>query len=349
MDELLPSLPRGPYPDDWAAVHHIVDEGWMYSLRFDDAVTSAGFLLTPRGVASLGDAPSGGAERLWMTMLERYPTIGAAFADATPTMPIAWLPRIQHRLTRAAGARWALLPHAYAFVDPLFSTGIAWGLRAVERLGLMFEDARRGGAEGTASARILASRVPDVAALDRYERTLAAEADQIDTLVAGAYEAMTQFDLFAAQAMLYFATVSFAEVGQRIAPDDAVAWRGFLGVGDPVLQPLPGESLRRLSAITRGRGEIGTVAARHEFAEWMARAIAPRNLAGLADPARHNLYPVDLDILIDRHSLLGMSREQVQASLPALRGMSPEPSFTSRVHPSPRYDGRPAATVSIQP
>jgi len=325
MRELVPSLPAGPYPDDWAAVHHIIDEGWMYSLRFDDGVTSAGFLLTPRGIASVGEAAPADAERLWATLLERYPTIGAAFANATPTMPIAWLPRIQHRLTRATGARWAMLPHAYAFVDPLFSTGIAWGLRAVERLGLMFEDAASG------------SRVPDVATLDRYDRALAAEADQIDTLVAGAYEAMAQFDLFAAQAMLYFATVSYAEVGQRIAPDGEAAWRGFLGVGDPVLEPLFGESLRRLSEITRGDGDTGirgsgTAAASSSekcraFLEWMTKAIAPRNVAGLADAARHNLYPVDLDLLVERHALLGMTRERLVESLPALRGMSAEPSF----------------------
>jgi len=317
MRELLPSLPEGPYPDDWAAVHHIIDEGWMYSLRFDDGVTSAGFLLTPRGVSSLGDAASGGADRLWAAMLERYPTIGAAFADATPTMPIAWLPRIQHRLTRAAGPRWVLLPHAYAFVDPLFSTGIAWGLRAVERLGLMFEQA---------ASR---DRVPEVAVLERYERALAAEADQIDTLVAGAYESMAQFDLFAAQAMLYFASVSFAEVGQRIAPDESVAWRGFLGVGDPVLEPLFGESLRRLSEMTRGHGTAAVIPSEEcrAFAQWMAGAIAPRNVAGLADGARHNLYPVDLDVLVERHALLGMTRERLMESLPALRGMSPEPSF----------------------
>ena len=237
---------------------------------------------------------------------------------------------------RATGARWALLPHAYAFVDPLFSTGIAWGLRAVERLGLMFETAASG------------SRVPEPTTLERYERALSAEADQIDVLVAGAYEAMANFELFAAQAMLYFASVSFAEVGQRIAPDDAVAWRGFLGVGDSVLEPLPSESFRRLSAITGGRGEIGTASERRAFAEWMASAIAPRNIAGLADPARHNLYPVDLDILIDRHALLGMHEEQVRASLPALRGMSPEPSFSSAVRISSRYEGRAASTVSIQ-
>jgi len=53
ISEVVPALPDGPYPDDWAAVHHVVDEGWMYSLRFDHGTTSAGFLLTPRAQAAL--------------------------------------------------------------------------------------------------------------------------------------------------------------------------------------------------------------------------------------------------------------------------------------------------------
>jgi len=140
--------------------------------------------------------------------------------------------------------------------------------------------------------------------------------------------------------MLYFAMVSFAEVGQRIAPDESVAWRGFLGVGDPVLEPLPAESLRRLSEMTQGYGDTGirgygtaAVIPGEEcraFAEWMATAIAPRNVAGLADAARHNLYPVDLDLLVERHALLGMSRDRLVEALPALRGMSPEPSWGDR-------------------
>ena len=315
MREVVPGLPAGPYPDDWAAVHHLIDEGWMYSLRFDDGVTSAGFLLTPRGMATLEDAASAGPETLWRALLDRYPTIAAAFAGATPVMPIAFRPAIQARLTRAAGARWALLPHAYAFVDPLFSTGIAWSLRAVERLALAFEDVAGG------------RRLPSPDALARYETALAAEADQIDRLVAGAYEAMADFDLFAAQAMVYFATVSFAEVRQRMIPDESAAWGGFLGVGDPVLESLPGEALQKLRAITHGRGDAGRPADRAAFAEWARGAIAPRNIAGLADPARRNLYPLDLDVLIERHTLLGLSREQVVAALPALRGMSPEPAF----------------------
>lgn len=314
MHDVAPGLPDGPYPDDWAAVHHLIDEGWMYSLRFDHGVTSAGVLLTPSGMASL-NAEGKDASTVWTALLQRYPTLADIFADATPTMPIRLQPAIQHRLTRASGERWALMPHAYAFVDPLFSTGIAWGLRAVERLALAFESVASG------------TRVPESEVLVRYDAALAAEADQIDLVVAGAYEAMAHFDLFAAQAMLYFGAVSFSEVRQRVMPDDSAAWSGFLGVGDPVLAGVPRESLERLRRITQCRGLEGSGGDRTEFSEWMARAIAPRNVVGLADPARRNLYPVDLDTLIDRHTLLGLSREEMEQALPRLRGMGPEPIF----------------------
>jgi FADH2 O2-dependent halogenase len=325
MTEEAPTLPAGPYPDDWAAVHHLIDEGWMYSLRFDHGTTSAGFLLTPNGIASLDGGNGGDPPRLWRALLERYPTIGRLFGGARAVLPIGFVPRVQHRLARGAAARWALMPHTYAFVDPLFSTGIAWGLRAVERLALAFEDSRHG------------DRRPDTAALERYDRALGAEGDQIDLVVAGAYEALAHFDLFAAQAMLYFATVSFAEVTQRLGGGDGEAWKGFLGVGDPVLGDLPRESLERLRRVTRRMREPGSARERSardraEFADWIAGSIAGRNVAGLADPARRNLYPVDLDELVERHALLGMSRERLVAGLPALRGLGPEPTFDSPVH-----------------
>ena len=287
LADIVPGLPAGPYPDDWAAVHHIIDEGWMYSLRFDHGVTSAGFLLKKR--------VPGSPEQIWQYLLRRYPTVGALFGAAKPLMPLAYKPRIQHRLTRGAGAGWAMLPHAYAFVDPLFSTGIAWSLRAIERLALCFEN---GG--------------PSETDLARYDAMLSAEADQIDMLVAGAYHAMARFDLFAAHAMIYFAAVSFAEVRQRVLQRE-FAWSGFLGVGDPTLGGLPRASLRRLR-------QVRSPADRRAFVKWVTKSIAPRNVCGLANPRAHHCYPVDLDLLLDRHAVLGMSRETLVSALPALRG-----------------------------
>jgi tetracycline 7-halogenase / FADH2 O2-dependent halogenase len=317
MREMAPGMREGPYPDDWSAMHHLIDEGWMYSLRFDHGVTSAGFALTPRGLGSLGAIADGDPQRMWSALLDRYPTIAAAFREARPLMPLVFRDRIQHRLASAAGARWALLPHAYAFVDPLFSTGIAWSLRAVERLASCFEPC--------AGARAF----PSAADLARYEALLAAEADQIDAMVAGAYEAMAHFDLFAAQAMIYFAAVSYSEVRQRFAApaDRDPVWSGFLGVGDPLLEPLPLESLDRLRAITGGEAIGGSRSERESFARWVQQAIAPRNIGGFADPARENLYPVDLDVLVERHALLDMTRQQITDALPLLRGISTEPTF----------------------
>jgi hypothetical protein len=145
-------------------------------------------------------------------------------------------------------------------------------------------------------------------------------------MVAGAYEAMAHFELFAAQAMIYFGTVSYAEVRQRLVTDgpEHPAWGGFLGVGDEVCDSLPRASLRRLLRITHGTGHEGTDAERESFAAWVRRSIEPRNIAGLADPARHNLYAVDLDLLVDRHALLGLTRDQLIAGLPALRGLAPD-------------------------
>jgi FADH2 O2-dependent halogenase len=229
-------------------------------------------------------------------------------------MPIAYRDVIQHRLTRAAGERWAMLPHAFAFVDPLFSTGIAWSLRAVERLALCFEG----------------RRLPNVEQLGRYDALLTAEADQIDRVVAGAYEAMAHFELFAAHAMLYFSTVSFAEMRQRLFADDVErnAWSGFMGVGDSVLEPLPPESLRRLRDITRGEGHAGTTEQRRAFTDWIREVIAPRNIGGFGDPDRQHLYPVDIDLLVERHALLGLTRDELVAGLPAIRGRAPEQVFT---------------------
>ncbi|GAC1652127.1 MAG: FAD-dependent oxidoreductase [Gemmatimonadaceae bacterium] len=314
MQDLVPALPAGPYPEDWAAVHHLIDEGWMYSLRFDDGVTSAGFALSPRGLAELRGSTTMGADELWRAVIGRYPTLSSTFGSATPLMPLGFRPRIQHRLGRAAGARWALMPHAYAVIDPLFSTGIAWSLLAIERLALSFERGSGG-------------HVPDARELTRYDALLSAEADQIDQLVSGAYDSMAHFDLFAAHAMLYFAIVSFAEVRQRLAAEDGAAWAGFLGVGDAVLEPLLREGRQRLGPITGGRGDPGTPADRRQYGDWVATAIAPKNVAGLADAARHNLYPVDVETLVENHSRLGLTRDQVEGALPALRGMAPEPSF----------------------
>jgi FADH2 O2-dependent halogenase len=283
------ALPAGPYPDEQAAIHHILEEGWMYVLPFDHGTVSAGFVIAnPQARQELASLSP---DQAWERLLGRYPTQRDQFAPARPARPIGKIPRLQHRLARASGEGWALLPHAYCFLSPLFSTGIAWSLLAVERLALLLE---RGDPEG----------------LLRYGDLLSQEADHIQKLVAGAYASMGDFDRFAAGSLYYFAATSFAEASQRLlpGPEDGWAWTGFLGSTDPVTR----EMLARVLAALQGPC----------FEEVIREAIAPRNLAGLADPERNRLYPVDLEPLVEGADLLGLTREEVRREIPRLRGSS---------------------------
>ena len=110
-----------PYPIDDAALHHVFDGGWMWVLRFGNGVTSAGIAVDDALAQEL--RLSDGAPA-WERFLARYPSIAAQFADARPTREFTWMPRLAYRASVASGERWAMLPSAAAFIDPLFSTGI---------------------------------------------------------------------------------------------------------------------------------------------------------------------------------------------------------------------------------
>ncbi|MEE8522667.1 MAG: FAD-dependent oxidoreductase [Thermoanaerobaculia bacterium] len=294
----------GPYPDERAAVHHLLDQGWVYVLPFDHGVVSAGIVMRPGDERPVIAEMRSDLPAAWERILAGYPSLAAQFASARPIFPIRYVERLQYRLDRSAGKRWFVLPHAYAFYDPLFSTGIAWSLLAVERL-----------------AEILGND-PSGGDWRRYDRSLSREADQIERLIEAAYLTMTDFDLFVSVAFLYFATVSFEEVRQRLTSPvegEPYAWRGFLGAGDADLEALFAETGERLRA---GR--------RDGLRAWIERRIAPFNVAGLADPDRRNLYPVDLDVLVRRAHLLGLDRAAVQAALPRLRGDAGGEGFSSR-------------------
>jgi FADH2 O2-dependent halogenase len=275
------AFPAGPYPDEQAAVHHILEEGWMYVLPFDHGTVSAGFVIADDRARE--ELASLSPDRAWERLLARYPTLRDQFAPARPARPIGKIPRLQHRLAQASGEGWALLPHAYCFLSPLFSTGIAWSLLAVERLALLLER-------------------DDLAGLQRYGDLLSREADHIQKLVAGAYASTGDFDRFAA--------ASLAEASQRLlpGPGDGWAWSGFLGSTDPVTR----EMLERVLAALPGP----------DYEEEVRSLIAPRNLAGLADPERNRLYPVDLEPLVESADLLGLTREEVRREIPRLRGSS---------------------------
>jgi FADH2 O2-dependent halogenase len=256
-----------PFSCDDAALHHIFDGGWMYVLRFNNGVTSAGFVMDERrhGAAD-GRDPDGE----WRTWMDGYPSVQDQFAGAELAPPftrMAAMPRLQRRWGACAGPNWALLPHTAGFIDPFFSTGIAQSLCGVERLAAAFEF--RGERERFA------------AALRDYDAAVQSELVLADKIVAACFDTFGRDPrLFASVAALYFAAATTFE-HLRAAGDTPE----FLLAGDARWLRLV-DDLRSQLPAGSDAGEADLTA----FETAVARGIGPYNRGGLCNPSCRNMY-----------------------------------------------------------
>lgn len=190
-----------PFPCDAAALHHVFDGGWMWVLRFDSGVTSAGFSIDAQRFPL--EARRSPAEE-WKFWCQRFPAIDEQFAAAEPTVACGGIRRtgrLQRLVTQAAGSNWALLPNTAGFIDALHSTGNTHTLLGLERLARIWE--RHWG-------------TPEMsAALADYSRTVVTEVRFIDRLIAGSYANFARFDRFVALSWFYFATAIWSEHERR--------------------------------------------------------------------------------------------------------------------------------------
>jgi len=263
-----------PYPMDDAALHHVFDGGWMWLLRFDNGVTSAGVSVTD---ALADDLKLADGEPAWHRLLARFPSVREQFVEAVPTREFTWMPRVAWRSSQVAGERWAMLPSAASFVDPLFSTGMPQTLLGIERL-----------------ARVI-DRGDDCRT---YADTTLIEADHTARFVAGCFAGFPDFARFTAYSMFYFAAASFSEMSRRLHGD---GWsRGFLCVRDETFA-----NALRVCSPAATEAPMPTLPA-------VARAIAPLNVAGLADPAKANWYGVDVEETAAAAGRLGVDADAVR-------------------------------------
>lgn len=259
-----------PYPSDEAAVHHILDDGWLWEIRFDDGRVSIGLVLDADTHPRPADRSP---QEEWRTSLQEYPTLARRFEAAKivdPPGSIVRTGRLQHLVDRAAGPGWALLPSAAGFVDPLHSTGIAHTLSGIERLCRIFE--RHG-------------RSPPATALSTYSRTVRRELLFVDALVRLCYDALPSFRAWTASTMFYFAAATTYERRRTsegildepppfLCADEEALWNGL----EHARNNLP-------------PGDRASPDAIDAFEAAVKRAIRPFNEVGLFDPPVPNMYP----------------------------------------------------------
>jgi FADH2 O2-dependent halogenase len=258
-----------PFDPDAAAVHQVYRGGWMWQLRFDHEVVSAGFAYSPKAAVP-PPGLSTTEEFAWRCGLS--PSLARQFARAKCIAPQAVpvrLGRLQRLWSQAAGSNWLLLPFTAGFIDPLQSTGIAHAMSTIERLGLLF-------GEGP-------GQWPSEMSLKEYGRNLVSELRLIDQIVAACFAGMTDFRLFILASMLYFAGATFAETSTETGNP-----RGFLCSENQNFTLFVAEALARLQGLSNvGKPLTSDIAS---FEAWMKGAIAPFNRVGLFAPAKPNMY-----------------------------------------------------------
>lgn len=283
------NLQPPPYPIDDAAVHHVFDGGWVWVLKFNNGIASAGVVATEAAATRLRLAEG---EPAWRKLLPSIPALAEQFAHAKHVVPFTYRPRVSFRSQTAAGDRWALLPSAAGFVDPLLSTGFPLALLGVARLGAILENGL--------DAEDLPDRLRTYAAQTEDELLATAR------LIAALYANMRDFPVFSALAMLYFAAASYSETARRLGKP----WlaQSFLLHDHPAFGAATRELLGR-ARLARAAEDSRTL-----IADILA-AVEPFNVAALGDPRRKNWYPADAEDLLASAGKLGANREEIAGLL----------------------------------
>lgn len=272
-----------PYPVDDAAVHHIFDGGWIWVLHFNNGITSAGVAMTD-ALAERVRLHEG--EPAWNRLMSLLPQVADRFSNARPERPFAHIPRLSFRSAEIVGTRWALLPSAAGFVDPLLSTGFTLTLLGVARLAQMIEH----GTERESLAQDLKA----------YAAKTANELAAATQLIAALYRSMGNFPQFVSISLLYFAAVSYSETVRRLGKPELAS--SFLLCDDPGFGPAARNLLERFRSGALDGRALGLE---------VSNLIKPFNIAGLADSVRRNWYPVDAADLLSNASKINATSEEI--------------------------------------
>ncbi|MEQ1353220.1 MAG: tryptophan 7-halogenase [Candidatus Acidiferrum sp.] len=280
---------KPPYPVDNAAVHHVFEGGWIWVLKFNNGITSAGVAATDELAERLRFSEG---EPAWDRLLDLLPAVKEQFAKAKANRPFTHMPRVAFRSKHIAGKRWAMLPSAAGFVDPLLSSGFPLTLLGVSRLAEIIEEDWD------------TPRFPG--RLNTYAVQTGSELVDTGRLIASMYATMDRFPLFVSLSMLYFAAASFSEAARRLGKPYLA--RSFL-LGDNQHFHV---SAQRCFEHAR---EAFTEDKMREVSQEVAEIIGPINIAGLGNAARHNWYPVDANDLLDAAAKLASTKEEIKEVL----------------------------------
>ncbi|MFD0738717.1 NAD(P)/FAD-dependent oxidoreductase [Lysobacter koreensis] len=131
------------------------DHGWMWLIPLRDGVMSVGAVCFPEYLKQR----RGETEAFLMQSLESEPAVRARMAGAQRVAPVHVTGNYSYTCTRMTGPGWVLVGDAYAFVDPVFSSGVYLGMNSAEQAAQVVDGALRDGAREAPLQRAMERRL----------------------------------------------------------------------------------------------------------------------------------------------------------------------------------------------
>jgi FADH2 O2-dependent halogenase len=244
-----------PSPFAQGTLHHLFDGGWIWVIPFDNHRFATNQLCSVGVTFDLEKypEPDGPPAEEFRRITSRFPSVAQHFANASAVRPWTGTGRLQFSSSRLVGDRFCLLPHAATFVDPLFSSGLAVTVSAINSI---------------AARLISGSRDGDLSAdRFRYVETWTQRLyGYYDELVSGAYVAFRDFKLWNAWHRLWMLGSLYGSAGlfeilgkHQRSGDPAVfglfecsPYRGLQGIDFEPLRQLFEAAAREMDAVRTG-------------------------------------------------------------------------------------------------
>lgn len=338
--EELPGLSRGWYE---GTLHHMIDGGWFWVIRFDNVpgsesdITSIGLTLDMRKYPQRTDVTP---EQEFYEIVSKYPSIAKHLEGGVAVRPWVGTGRLQFSATGSAGPRCFLMSHAHGFIDALYSRGMINTFEQIHAL----------------APRLMQALRDDDFSAERFEYPCQLQASMIkdnDRMVFNSFRGFGTFDTWNAWLRLWLVNIIFGDLRMfRVCLK-------YLETGnkaefelldrDPLpMSALPGESPRedlyRFGDMTFDRWEAGEISAQDAAAaifEQLGHMALPP-IHDWSDPAARHI-----DFLPEK--LVQMVGWGKTVAPPEFRRMFDfDPSVLGKLAPQPVAEPEPVLAAELE-
>ena len=134
--------------------------GWMWLIPLRDGVMSVGAVCFPDYLKQRrADGEARSNETFLMQSLQSEPSVWARMQHAQRVAPVHVTGNYSYTCTKMHGPGWLMVGDAYAFVDPVFSSGVYLGMNSAEQAAAVVDGALREPAREAALQRAMSLRL----------------------------------------------------------------------------------------------------------------------------------------------------------------------------------------------